>query len=65
MIIFGEKFHFTWLFFTDYSAHNLEPVNPGKIPVGEKYTLACSDPTHVTSHFNTLDIGTHHHIFHA
>ena len=45
------------VFHTDYSAHGLEPANPGKIPVGEKYTLACSDPTHVTTHFNTLDIG--------
>ena len=45
------------VFHTDYSAHGLEPANPGKISVGEKYTLACSDPTHVTTHFNTLDIG--------
>ena len=47
------------MFHTDYSAHSLEPAKPGPIPVAGKYTLTCSDPTQVTSHFNTLDIGAH------
>ena len=27
--------------------------------MGESYTVSCSDPTHVTQHFDTLDIGAH------